>query len=57
MVITGLDSTVIAATAAANAIDLIELAPQTASLEQAFLELTAGDTEYAAPRLTGIPQR
>jgi ABC-2 type transport system ATP-binding protein len=51
VIVTGLDSTVIAATAAANGVDLIELAPQTASLEQAFLELTAQDTDYTANEL------
>jgi ABC-2 type transport system ATP-binding protein len=57
MVVTGLDSTVIAATAAANAIDLVELAPQTASLEQAFLELTANDTDYSATQLATATPR
>jgi ABC-2 type transport system ATP-binding protein len=57
MVVFGLDSTVIAATAAANAVDLIELAPQTATLEEAFLELTANEIAYTATPLATATTR
>ena len=56
MVVTGLDSTAIGAVAAADAITLVELAPQTASLEEAFFELTRNETDYHAGELAGATQ-
>jgi ABC-2 type transport system ATP-binding protein len=44
----GLTAEQIGETAAANAISLHELTPQQASLEEAFMELTRGDVEFAA---------
>jgi ABC-2 type transport system ATP-binding protein len=54
IVATGLDSTAISAAAAARSINLIELAPQTATLEDAFFELTAEETDYHAADLTTV---
>ena len=56
MIVTGLDSTAIGAVAAADGITLLELAPQTASLEQAFFELTRDETDYHAGQLIGATQ-
>jgi ABC-2 type transport system ATP-binding protein len=55
--VTGLDAPRIGEIAAANRIVLHELSPRLASLEEAFLELTAGSVEYggdaaAVPRQT-----
>src|SRR5262249_28614321 len=44
--VTGLEAPRIGEIAAANRIVLHELTPQLASLEEAFLELTAGSVEY-----------
>jgi ABC-2 type transport system ATP-binding protein len=54
--ITGLDSTAIGGLAASNGIALVELTPQGASLEEAFLELTHNDTDYRAHSLVGAGQ-
>jgi len=54
--ITLMDSTAIGGVAAANNIALIELSPQGASLEDAFLELTHNDTDYRANALVGAGQ-
>jgi ABC-2 type transport system ATP-binding protein len=54
--VTGLDSTAIGGLAASNSIALIELTPQGASLEDAFLELTHNDTDYRANTLVGAGQ-
>src|SRR5262245_51533606 len=59
--VTGLEAPRIGEIAAANRIVLHELTPQLASLEEAFMELTAGSVEYgggetapaAAPLATG----
>ena len=50
----GLDSTAIGQVAATNRIALVELTPEGASLEEAFLELTHGDTDYRAASLAGV---
>jgi ABC-2 type transport system ATP-binding protein len=42
----GLDNEAIGTLAAANGVVLYELTPQRASLEEAFMELTGGSTEY-----------
>jgi len=44
--VTGLEAPRIGEIAAANRIVLHELTPQLASLEEAFMELTAGSVEY-----------
>ena len=44
--VTGLDAPRIGEIAAANRIVLHELTPRLASLEEAFIELTAGSVEY-----------
>lgn len=51
--IDGLSAEQIGETAAANGIVLHELTPLQASLEQAFMELTRGELEYAAAELLG----
>ncbi|MEU6015046.1 ABC transporter ATP-binding protein [Streptomyces sp. NPDC047515] len=53
----GTDAAHIGRTAAAHAIPLYELTPRTASLEQAFMDLTQESVEYriAAPEPTGAP--
>ncbi len=51
--IDGLAAEQIGETAAANGIVLHELTPLQASLEQAFMELTRGELEYAAAELLG----
>jgi ABC-2 type transport system ATP-binding protein len=48
--VTGLDAPRIGEIAAANQIVLHELAPQLASLEEAYMELTADSSEYGAGR-------
>jgi ABC-2 type transport system ATP-binding protein len=48
LAVTGLDAPVIADLAAAHGIAVHELAPRQASLEQAYLDLTAESTEYRA---------
>jgi ABC-2 type transport system ATP-binding protein len=49
LTVTGLESDDIGAIAGRSGITLYELVPQRASLEEAFLELTAGAVEYRAP--------
>ncbi|MDL4770616.1 MULTISPECIES: ABC transporter ATP-binding protein [Thermomonosporaceae] len=46
--VTGLDVTQIGDRAAAHGIPLYEVTPRSASLEEAYMELTAADTEYGA---------
>src|SRR5262249_26281859 len=48
LTVTGLEAPRIGEIAAGNRIVLHELTPQLASLEEAFLELTAGSVEYGA---------
>lgn len=48
--VTGIQSDEIGKLAFASGIPIYELAPQAASLEQAFLELTAGSEEYATKK-------
>jgi ABC-2 type transport system ATP-binding protein len=47
--VTGLSSDQIGQTAADHGVTLYELAPQQASLEEAFMELTSDSVEYRAP--------
>ncbi|MEA2827590.1 MAG: type transport system ATP-binding protein [Actinomycetota bacterium] len=49
----GLDSTAIGEVAATNGIALVELTPEHATLEDAFLELTHHDTDYRAGAVVG----
>jgi len=56
MTVIGLDSTAIGGVAAANNIALVELTPEGATLEEAFLELTHNDTDYRAAALAGAGQ-
>jgi len=55
--VTGLEAPRIGEIAAANRIVLHELTPQLASLEEAFMELTAGSVEYGGGEtpVTGAP--
>jgi ABC-2 type transport system ATP-binding protein len=48
LTVAGLDAARIADLTAASGLHLYELSPQRASLEEAFIELTRGDVEYAA---------
>ncbi|MGH9124435.1 MAG: ABC transporter ATP-binding protein [Acidimicrobiales bacterium] len=57
LVVTGLDAAAIGGVAAAAGITLVELAPHTASLEQAFFELTRHETDYHAGELVGANPR
>jgi ABC-2 type transport system ATP-binding protein len=50
--VAGLTSDQIGQTAADNGVTLFELAPQQASLEEAFMELTSDSVEYRAPART-----
>jgi ABC-2 type transport system ATP-binding protein len=54
--VTGLDSPAIGALAAGHRLALIELTPQGATLEDAFLELTHNETDYRAAALVGVDQ-
>jgi ABC-2 type transport system ATP-binding protein len=54
--VVGLDSTAIGEAAAASGIALIELTPEGASLEEAFLELTHHETDYRAAPVVGAEQ-
>ncbi|XRQ16136.1 ATP-binding cassette domain-containing protein [Actinomadura welshii] len=55
LTVTGLDVAAIGDTAAAQGIPLYEVASQSASLEEAYMELTAGSTEFGArPRREGL---
>jgi ABC-2 type transport system ATP-binding protein len=56
LVVTGLDSTTIGAVASATGINLIELAPQGSSLEDAFFDLTKDETDYHAGQLAASTQ-
>ena len=51
---TGLDAAAIGAVAAAHGIALAELATHSASLEEAFFELTRDETDYHAAQLAGV---
>jgi ABC-2 type transport system ATP-binding protein len=53
MLVTGLDSAAIGGVASAHDITLLELAAHSASLEEAFFELTRDETDYHAGQLTG----
>lgn len=50
LVVTGLDAARIGALAAAGGVELHELAPRQASLEDAFMELTRDSVEYTSER-------
>ncbi|HEY5353784.1 MAG TPA: ABC transporter ATP-binding protein [Streptosporangiaceae bacterium] len=54
--ITGLDAPRIGEIAAANRIVLHELTPQLASLEEAYMELTADSSEFGTGRASASPQ-
>jgi len=54
--VTGLDAPRIGEIAAANRIVLHELAPQLGSLEEAFIEMTAGSVEYGGGDAPAVPQ-
>jgi ABC-2 type transport system ATP-binding protein len=56
LTVTGLEAPRIGEIAAANRIVLHELSPQFASLEEAFMELTAGSVEYSGADPGGVPQ-
>jgi ABC-2 type transport system ATP-binding protein len=56
LTVIGLDSTTIGAAAAANGIALVELTPEGATLEDAFLELTHHETDYRAAAVVGAGQ-
>jgi ABC-2 type transport system ATP-binding protein len=51
--VVGIDSTKIGALAAAHNIALVELTPEGATLEEAFLELTHNETDYRAAAMAG----
>jgi ABC-2 type transport system ATP-binding protein len=53
LVVTGLDAAAIGHTAAAHDITLVELATHSATLEEAFFDLTRDETDYHATQLTG----
>jgi ABC-2 type transport system ATP-binding protein len=52
--IEGLDSAAVGRVACARGIPLSELVPRTASLEEAFMELTRDDVEYRASATAGL---
>jgi len=56
MVVTGLDAAAIGGVASAADITLVELAAHSASLEEAFFDLTRDETDYHAGQLTGATQ-
>jgi ABC-2 type transport system ATP-binding protein len=56
LTVIGLDSTAIGAAAAAHGIALVELTPEGATLEDAFLELTHHETDYRAASVAGAGQ-
>jgi ABC-2 type transport system ATP-binding protein len=56
LTVTGLEAPRIGEIAAANRIVLHELSPQLASLEEAFLELTADSVEYSGAEPGAVPQ-
>jgi len=53
LVVTGLDAPAIAGLAADHGLAVYELAPRHASLEQAYLDITAGSVEYRAETAAG----
>ena len=53
LVVTGLDAPAIAGLAADHGLAVYELAPRHASLEQAYLDITAGSAEYRAAAAAG----
>jgi len=53
LVVTGLDAPAIAGLAADHGLAVYELAPRHASLEQAYLDITAGSVEYRAAAAAG----
>ena len=55
LTVTGLEAPRIGEIAAAGGIVLHQLTPQLASLEEAYMELTAGSVEYAVPSQPGGP--
>jgi ABC-2 type transport system ATP-binding protein len=58
LTVTGMDAPQIAILAAANGIELYELAPRRASLEAAFMELTHDNLQYrGAPEKAAAPAR
>ncbi len=56
LTVIGLDSTAIGAAAAVHGIPLVELTPEGATLEDAFLELTHLETDYRAAAVVGAGQ-
>jgi ABC-2 type transport system ATP-binding protein len=56
LTVTGMDSARIGELAATASVVLHELTPQVASLEEAFMELTAGSLEFGVRRVDGSPQ-
>jgi ABC-2 type transport system ATP-binding protein len=56
LTVIGLDSTAIGEAAAVNGIALVELTPEGATLEDAFLELTHHETDYRAATVAGATQ-
>ena len=56
MVVTGMDSTAIGGVAATGGITLTQLVSQTASLEEAFFDLTRDETDFHAGELVGATQ-
>jgi ABC-2 type transport system ATP-binding protein len=53
LVVTGLDAATIGAVACAHDIALLELATHSATLEEAFFDLTRDETDYRAGQLAG----
>jgi len=53
LVVTGLDAAAIGQTAAAHTITLLELATHSATLEEAFFDMTRDETDYHAGELAG----
>jgi ABC-2 type transport system ATP-binding protein len=53
LVVTGLDAAAIGAVASAHDITLLELATRSATLEEAFFDLTRDETDYHADQLAG----
>ena len=53
LVVTGLDAAAIGAVACAHDITLLELATHSATLEEAFFDLTRDETDYRAGQLAG----
>jgi ABC-2 type transport system ATP-binding protein len=51
--VTGLDAAAIGAVASAHGITLLELATHSATLEEAFFDLTRDETDYHAAQLAG----